>query len=300
MKKVGRVPGALGESVGRGWGRRERARGRRDGVVGRVWGVGLAARGAREIPRARGDLRVRGVASLGGRGNGGKNQMHPARGGGAARRTSPSRPRPRGRCRWPDVPPWRRTRRSRRRTCRPTRARATSRDSFRVLFQVGHALRGPIPLTGRRFRSRRPSRAATFARHGFRRATRPERGEDGFARRVVRRDARRRDGSARRRSRQGSLGTAGSPFWARRASNLQTKCSHATLRLPHTKIFPPNQDAVLRHWETLEQTNCDDTFQRIKDTRVWSVARTLPPGVSSTRVTSHHFASRGGGHARFP
>ena len=119
-----------------------------------------------------------------------------------------------------------------------------------------------------RFRSRRPSRAATFARHGFRRATRPERGEDGFARRVVRRDARRRDGSARRRSRQGSLGTAGSPFWARRASNLQTKCSHATLRLPHTKIFPPNQDAVLRHWETLEQTNCDDTFQRIKDTRV--------------------------------
>ena len=148
MKKVGRVPGALGESVGRGWGRRERARGRRDGVVGRVWGVGLAARGAREIPRARGDLRV---ASLGGRGNGGKNQMHPARGGGAARRTSPSRPRPRGRCRWPGVPPWRRTRRSRRRTCRPTRPRATSRDSFRVLFQVGHALRGPIPRTGHAF-----------------------------------------------------------------------------------------------------------------------------------------------------
>ena len=144
--------------------------------------------------------------------------------------------------------------------------RLETRFAYFFKSDTRFAARSREPAT--RFRSRRPSRAATFARHGFRRATRPERGEDGFARRVVRRDARRRDGSARRRSRQGSLGTAGSPFWARRASNLQTKCSHATLRLPHTKIFPPNQDAVLRHWETLEQTNCDDTFQRIKDTRV--------------------------------
>ena len=213
-------------------------------------------RGAgRSLDPARDDLRVRGAASRWRAGKWREKSNAFRRGGRGGARTSLSRPRPRGRCRWPGVPPWRRTRSSRRRTCRPTRARATSRDSFRALFQVGHrALRGPIPRTCRRVSGvARRSRAATFARRGFRRATRPERGEDGFARRVVRRDARRRDGSARRRSRRGSLGTRRQSVLGptRIASRRdQTKCSYATLRWPHHENLPakPRPGSA---WETL-------------------------------------------------
>ena len=251
---------------------------------GRV-GAGCWSRGAGRAgdpARGRRPSRPR-AASLGGRGNGGKNQMHSAGGGWGGARTSPSRPRPRGRSRWPGVPPWRRTRSSRRRTCRPTRARATSRDSFRALFQVGQrALRGPIPRTCRRVSGvARRSRAATFARRGFRRATRPERGEDGFARRVVRRDARRRDGSARRRSRRGTLGTSrqsvlGPTRIASRATrlNAHTRPSGG----PHHENLPakPRPGSA---WETLR-------------TRVSSGSRcVLPrirrvPGLKNSRARS--------------
>lgn len=197
------------------------------------------------------------------------------RGGWGGARTSPSRPRPRGRCRWPGAPPWRRTRSSRRRTCRPTRARATSRDSFRALFQVGHrALRGPIPRTCRRVSGvARRSRAATFARRGFRRATRPERGEDGFARRVVRRDARRRDGSARRRSRRGSLGTCRQSVLGptRIASRRdQTKCSYATLRWPHHENLPakPRPGSAWKRFERASRPGVDAFYPEFDESRV--------------------------------
>jgi hypothetical protein len=253
MKKDGRVPPAGGPPGGVG----DEARASGDGATARSGGrgVSVARRGARGGSRARAATfaSARRVARRAGKWREKSNAFR--RGGWGGARTSPSRPRPRGRCRWPGVPPWRRTRSSRRRTCRPTRARATSRDSFRALFQVGHrALRGPIPRTCRRVSGvARRSRAATFARRGFRRATRPERGEDGFARRVVRRDARRRDGSARRRSRRGSLGTCrqsvlGPTRIASRATrlNAHTRPSGG----PHHENLPakPRPGSA---WETL-------------------------------------------------
>jgi len=242
MKKVGRVPPSGNPSGGVG----DDASARGDGAT--AWsagcGVSVSRRGARGKSRAR----VATFASAASRRSAGgemEGKIKCIPPGGVGRRGAPLRLAP---------------------------AREDVADGLAFLLRVERGARGGGHVVRRERARRLETRFAYFFKSDTRfaarfpepagvsgvdapRALRPSLATGFDARRVpnvartVSRDAlcaETREDATGARGVGPALEPAGSPFWARRASNLQTKCSHATLRLPHTKIFPPNQDAVLQ------------------------------------------------------